>query len=168
MSPWTKPLPYWAIYCVLVMTVFIATYYIPSDSAIPITNEVKDSAAAILAILKDMTTLITTLNTAMLGAAAALAIKGNSWTDRWSRLDSKLIILAFISGAISYFGVYLSYIRILTMVMQSNIDPLEAGLLWAIRLQYYGTIFGVALLGLVFVRMLEGRIGKEPEANPAR
>ena len=148
----------WGLYAVAAIILLAASYFIPVARVfLPGVNVTKPDEA-LLGLIKEMTQLIVALNTSMMAAAAALTIRGSVWSDRWSRFDSGLIVAAFASGAVSYFGVYFGYVRLLTMVGAKTLNPLEAGFLWSIRLQYYGTIVGVFLVGLVFARMLEGRL----------
>ena len=151
--------PFWLLYVLLVAVLLGLTYLVPHDRSFPVINTVNDPAAAILSTLGDMIKLIVALNTAMMAAAATVTVKGREWTTKWDRLDSVLIMLSFASGAVSYFGIYLTYMRILTMTAAkaSTINPLEGGIVWSLRLQYCGTVAGIIFLGLVFARMLEGR-----------
>ena len=148
----------WHVYIVLVLFLILASLFIPSDDAFFPKHKIQDPAKAILDIIDSIVKLVLTLTTTMLGAAAALTLKGNTWTASWKKADSALIVAVFLCGAISYFGVYLCYIRTLTMVNASYFNALEGGLVWSIRLQYLGIIFGVSCLGLVFARIIDGRL----------
>jgi hypothetical protein len=112
-----------------------------------------------------MSKLVVTLNTTVLAAAATLSVRGVSWTTKWSVIDSLLIVGSFISGVVSYFGVYFGYVRVLNMVYHNTVYPLEVGFIYAINLQYYGVIASVFLLGAVFARMLDAR---RTATRPAR
>ncbi len=152
--------PYWLIYMALVAILFGLSFFIPVDTAIPIKNQLADPAKASLDFLLEMTKLITTLNTALLGAAGAITVKGKEWSASWNRADGILVVVALICAAISYYGTYLGYIAVLEMVYNGTIYPFSVRLRWATALQYYGTLAGVFFLGLIFTRMLEGRFGR--------
>lgn len=128
--------------------------YIPRDQVLQPLHAIADPAATSLAMISEISKLIMTLDAAMLAAAGAILLKDVQFR-RSSRLDALMLIFVFLAGAMSYFGVYFSQVRLLTMVSAGYLDPLELGLRWAIRLQYGGIIGGVFLLGLVFARGLE-------------
>ena len=155
-----KVLRLWHIYILVVILLLAGSLFVPVDTAFPPKYKVEDPAKSTLELLDSTIKIIVSLNTAMLAGASALTLKSNSWTSLWTRLDSALILLVFINGAMSYFGVYFCYMRLLTMVGASFLDPVEGGLVWSLRLQYLGIISGVTLLGLVFARIIEGRVSK--------
>jgi uncharacterized membrane protein YozB (DUF420 family) len=152
----------WHGYLVVVVVLFVASLFIPVDDAFPPGHKVLDPAKATLDLIDGIIKLMVPLTTIMVTAAAALAVKGNTWTSRWATLDSLLIVCVFLCGAVAYFGVYLCYMRILTMVSLASIFVREGGLLWGLKLQYFGIIMGFACLGLVFTRIIEGRLTKSP------
>ena len=159
-----RTIPYWLIYAVVVVLLLIGSRFIPEDTAIPMANQLTDPAKATLDFLLEMVKLITALNTALLGTTAAIIVKGRDWSTRWNWVDGLLVLVIMICASISYYGIYLGHVTILGMVFKGTIYPLATRLQWAISLQYYGTLGGVALLGLVFTRLLEGR--KPPEKEP--
>lgn len=133
---------------------------IPHDEVMQPLHAVKDPASTSLAMIGEISKLIMTLDAAMLAAAGTMLVK-NTQLRRSSRIDALLLLVVFLAGAISYFGVYFGQTRLLTMVSAGYLDPLELGLMWAIRLQYGGIIGGVFLLGLVFARGLEKTAGSD-------
>jgi hypothetical protein len=151
-------LPYWSIYVSAVILVYVASLFVPTDNVVPVSNKFVDPAKATMDVILAMVQLITALDTALLGAAGAMAVKGKEWSPRWNRLDGLLVLFVFICGAASYYGIYLGHVAVLSTVFQGTINPFEARFQWALGLQYYGLLLGVFLLGLVFARMLDGRI----------
>jgi len=154
-----KP-PLWAAYLLMAAGLLAASLYVPRDTVFGGDVIVENPGQATLAAIDQMTKLIVSLNTAMFAAAGAMTVKGKDWTSRWNSLDSLLIVLVFACGAISYFGVFLCYVRLISMTSVGAMSVVETQMLWSIRLQYWGFIAGVVLLGLVFTRILEGRIDK--------
>jgi uncharacterized membrane protein YedE/YeeE len=60
--------------------------------------------------------------------------------------------------------------RILTMLSQAalpSINVLEGGVILGLRMQYIGIMLGYACLGLVFTRMIEGRLTTAARAGDA-
>lgn len=131
------------------------SFFVPHDEVFDAGQAVNDPGRATLDILKEIMSLVLTLTTTMLGAAGILIVKGREWVDGWSRLESFFIMLVFLCGIASYFGVYTCQVSILSMVNIGVLNPLEAGLLWSLRLQYFGLIVGAFFLGLAFTLMIE-------------
>jgi hypothetical protein len=155
LKPFTAPL--WVVYLTAAALFLAATFMIPRSAAFPPGAMFGDGAGATLELIKELIKLAVTLDSALLTAAAAFAVKGRDWAPRWSRLDSSLVLLVFVAGVASYFGVYFCYIRLLTMLTMSTIYPLERGVVWSIRLMYYGILLGVFILGLILSRVLDRR-----------
>lgn len=141
-------------YLVVTALLLVGALHVPYDAVFPPLHELKDPAATSLQMIGEIAKLVMTLNTAMLAAAGALLTKRFDWI-RLTGFDKMMTVSVFLCGAISYFGVYFSQVRMLTMTSTGFIDPLETGLLWGIRFQYGGLIFGVLLLGLVFARAVD-------------
>jgi hypothetical protein len=93
----------------------------------------------------------------MLAAASALAIRGHDWSSRWEKLDGFFVILSYLAGATSYYGIYIAYVAMLEMIDQKVLGAMNPRLQTGLAIQFYGTIVGFLLLGLVFARMLEQR-----------
>jgi len=151
----------WQLYLVIIFPLFGASLLVPADAPFDVGPTVLDPAKATLDIIDGVIKLVMALNTVMVGGAAALTVKGTSWTFNWTKLDSLMIVLVFLSGGVAYFGVYFCYMRLLTMVNQvtvSSVNVGDIGVILALRLQYSGIIIGFACLGLVFSRVVEGRI----------
>jgi hypothetical protein len=143
----------WA-YLALVGLLVAASFFVPRDHVFMPGTAIADPGKATLDLFDGLIKLIASLNTALLAAAGAIAVKGKDWSARWGLTDAALIILVFVCSATSYYGIYLCYVRLLSMVGSGRINPLELQMTWAIRLAYWGVILGVSLLGLVFTRML--------------
>lgn len=144
-------------YIAAVVAFFLLTFLIPENGGIDATKTLIDSAKATLDYLTELAKLIGTLNTALFGACGALAIKGKDWSTRWEHVDGYLIVVSLVAGAVSYYGAYLMHTVILEMVYHGTVDPFSTRLVWALNLQYYATLLGIFLVGLVFVRMLAAR-----------
>ena len=150
--------PYWLVYCLLiVVAAILMTALWPHSETVPVSGSLEKPAETTIELVQSLIALATTLNTTMFAAAAALAIKGKDWTPTWSRFDGIVLLLAFVCGAVSYYGVYAAYAAMLEMVDQGVIGGMSPELQTALAAQYYGTLGGFVLLGLVFTRMLEGR-----------
>jgi hypothetical protein len=143
----------------------VASEFITSDAALPAANKIQDSAKATLDVLTSASQLMVALNTALMGAAAAVTVKGHEWGARWQYVDGLLVMAAFAGGTASYYGVYLQHVATLSMVYKGTIYPFERSLQWGMSLQYYGLVFGVIALGLLFSRMLEGRVKAKEDSR---
>lgn len=146
-----------ALYLVLAFLLVRLTLHVPHDKVLAAGQTVSDPAGATLTVLQQLSQLVLSLDTAMLGAAGFVVLKGRDLVGSWSPLESLLLICVFLAGALSYFGVYSCQMSILEMVAVGSINPVEAGLLWSLKMQYLGLIGGCLLLGLVFSLML-GRL----------
>lgn len=166
-----RRIPLWVPYLVLSLALVAITLNSTTDEAFPPGQPIGDPGQTSVAMLQEVMKLVLSLSTAMLGAAGALVVKGREWSRGWTKLESLLMIAVFLCGAVSFFGVYLCHIAILTMVSSGSIYTLEANLLSGLRFQYLGLIGGAFLLGLVFSLMLD-RVRTQPEASvdepPAR
>lgn len=151
-------IPLWVYYLAMIGALVAGAYFIPTSPTVPLDVVVKDSARATLDLLLETTKLVTALDTALVGAAAALAVKGTEWSSTWGRAECVLVLLCFLGASLSYFGVYLTQVAVLAMVYQGGLYLFEARLYFGFRLQFYGMLGGVVCLGIVFIRMLEGRI----------
>lgn len=147
---------YWA-FIVLALGMIALSFLIPAENVFEPGAVLKDNGKAVLDEFDSVIKLVTGLDSLLLAAAAAITVKGRDWSPRWTSIDSVLILLTFMAAAVSYYGVYLCEIRLLSMAQAGGILATETLLLWAVRLQHWGIIVGVSLLGIVFCRMLEGR-----------
>jgi uncharacterized membrane protein YozB (DUF420 family) len=154
-------IPYWLVYVVLAAAFLVISSFVPDDDAvvprITLSDPGKTSVDIVLATMQ----LVTGLNTAVLAAAGATAVKGKEWSLHWSRADGLLLVLVAFCVIVSYFGIYLTYMSLLGMSIKGKIDPLSWQMRLAFDMQYYGMILGAFILGLIFVRMLEVR--RKPE-----
>jgi hypothetical protein len=147
---------YDVLYVVAVAAVWLSA---SSISAGPLSTEAKlpEPAKATLDYLTEAIKLVVSLNTALYGACAVVAIKGSEWSSRWTRLDGYSTVLSLVSGAVSYYGSYLTYAAMIEMSFAGIVDPFSRRLQWGLSLQYYGVLVGIFLIGAVFCRMLEAR-----------
>jgi hypothetical protein len=152
-----KRMPLWVLYIAVMLVFYLLSQLIPTSSDVPIYVTINDPGKATLDFLLETTKLITALNTALVGAAAAITVKGKDWSTNWSNLESTFVLLCFIGTSISYYGIYVSHIAILSMVYQGTINVYETQLAAGMKIQFYGMLAGVLCLGLVFTRMLQGR-----------
>jgi hypothetical protein len=151
----SRRLPYWMIYGGVVFLIYIASFFIPADYAVPASLKFTDPAKATLDLVLAIVQLITALDTALLAAAGAITVKRKEWSTRWNYVDGLLVLVVFICGAVSYYGIYLGHVALLSTAAKGVINPFETRFQWALRLEYYGLLLGVFLLGLVIARMLE-------------
>ncbi|MBC5781528.1 hypothetical protein H8N03_01145 [Ramlibacter sp. USB13] len=149
-------------YVILVVGASIASGFVADTSVFTPDIKLADPGKSTLDYLGEMIKLATSLNTAMFGAAAALAIKGREWSARWGALESGLVVAAFVAGAIAYYGIYLSQVTILEMVQVGAISLERSRLKVALAIQYYAVLVGVFLLGFLFVLLLGERTGPKP------
>ena len=152
-----KPPFYVTAYVVSIVAFTLATFAIPDNVGINADKVLPESATAALDHLSEIARLIGTLNTALVGACGALSVRGKDWSLRWEHVDGYLIVLSLVAAAASYYGAYLMHMTILQMAFYDTIDIFSKRLMWALDLQYYGTLLGLFLVGLVFVRMLAAR-----------
>lgn len=153
-----RPPPYWSIYIVLVAVFYVLVLFIPKDNALPAVDMLKIPAKAILDLTVQTTNLVASLNTAMVTVAGLLAVKGREWSVTWGWIDGIGVMLAFVAAAVSYMGVFIGYMSLLSTVAKGSAYPLTMTLSWARGLEFYGSFIGIFLVGLIFSRMLEGRM----------
>jgi len=153
-----RRIPYWAIYLLGTGAFYAYSLLHGANTPVVATLKLSDPAKATMDLLLELSKMATTLDTALYAGAATLAIKGKDWSTTWTRFDGVLITLTLLAGAVSYYGVYLGHVASLDMLQASYINPIAPRLQFAIGLQYHGTLVGLFLLGLVFVRMLEYRV----------
>lgn len=160
-------IPYWVLYVALVVILLVGVILLPDNPMVPVSSEIKDAGATTITVVNSMIGLMSTLNTTMLAAAAALAVKGRDWSDVWSRADGSILLCTFVAGSVSYYGVYTAYVALLEMVDIGYMSGLAPHLQRGLSTQYYATLAGYVLLGLVFTRMLEGRRLSKAAGEPA-
>lgn len=157
-----RPIPYWLLYIIAVVVLSGASYFINQDLGASISIQIDKPSEAFLDVVKSMITLITTLNTTMMAGATALVVRGHDWTDRWTKVDGGCLLISYLAGATSYYGVYVAYVALLELIDQKVLSATSPRLLGGLTIQFYGTIIGFLFLGFVFARMLEGRRPKLP------
>ncbi len=158
----------WHLYLAAVILLVGVSLCLRAPDAFAPGPQVKDPGKSLLDVMDSAIKLLVALNTAMVTAAAALTVKGHTWSAGWGKADSLLILAVFLCGAVAYTGGYVCYMRILTMLSQAqlpSINVLEGGVLLGLRLQYGGIIAGYMCLGLVFTRMIEGRMVSAPPSR---
>ena len=147
-------------YVLLVVVLVILAFFIPAASQFEPALIVQNPADAALKFFDKLTTLAAGLSTAFVAATVGIAIRGNDFQADRSPLSGIAVILVFLSAAISYFGIYLGYVRLISMVAAagaSAIDPAETQILWAVRMQFWGVVVEAIALGFLLIRILEGR-----------
>lgn len=148
---------YSVVYTTLALGLVAVSYWLPDSRDPGSVTLVTDRASSAISTINGVVALAVTLNTTMLAAAAAVAVKGREWSSVWTRLDGLIIVFVFLAGSVSYYGAYLANIALLEMIQGGGVSGLAPRLQRGFGLQYYGTFFGFLLLGLTFCRMLEGR-----------
>jgi hypothetical protein len=144
-------------YLLIIALLYAASFFLPEDTSMAAILKIADPAATTLDYFKEVVQLATALNTALLAAAASIAIKGQDWSTTWGKTDAVLLILVFIGVCVSYYGIYLGHIETLSMVLLGYFNPFAIRMQLSLKLEYYGLLFGVVILGLLFARMLAGR-----------
>ena len=145
------------LYVAAVVLVFVASFAIGDSAVLSASVTLTDKGKSTLEMIGEINKLTLTLNSALFGGAGLLAIKGRDWSPHWNRFDGYATVLALICGSVAYYAVYLAYIELLGMVYAGVIDPFAQRLQWAFRIQYFSTLVGVFLIGLIFTRLLERR-----------
>lgn len=147
-------------YLVLVAILLLLAFYIPREQQFKPVIMVQNPAEAALKVIDKLATLAAGLSTAFVAATVGIAIKGNDIINDKSPLSMIAVVLIFLSAAASYFGIYLGYVRLISMISTagvSSIDPAETQMLWAVRLQFWGIVSEAIALGFLLVRILEGK-----------
>jgi amino acid transporter len=151
-------MPLWTIYILGVVTLIVLASQIPYDRAFKPDHRIADPAVISIDLLKDISSLMTTVDTAMLGGASFLLFDKSGLSKRQNRLINFVLISVFLAGAVTYFGVYYLDITILLMV-DSKFLSMSMGVYIGLRLEYGGIGLGVFLLGLALSLMLGGNGG---------
>lgn len=153
---------YVTIYLLFIALIYCGSWFLPAPEFIgDITLKEENGggeAKAILATLNNITTFFTTLSTALFTACGALIVRGQEWAGReWGWIDKYAFVIILVAGATSYYGLYLTHVAILEMVAHGVIDPFGNQLQIGQQVQYYAFLTGSVLLGLVIVRLVDGR-----------
>ena len=158
----------WLIaYSAILVVLYVVSLYIPADEVIPVlkcseTSEavatavlcVKDAADATITLISDVNKLVSSFDVAVLGAGAALSVNGRKWSGHWSIVDSGLVTGVFVCATASLYGVYLSYMALLSLIPHSVLNPFDIRLEWSLTISYNGLVLAVVLLGVIFLRFL--------------
>ena len=152
---------YVTIYVLSIVLIYCGSLFLPDPEFggdIIFNDKSGGQAKAILDTLNVIATFFTTLNTALFTACGTLIVRGHEWTGReWGCIDKYAFVVILVAGSISYYGLYLSHVAILQMVAQGVIDPFGNQLQTGRQIQYYAFLTGAVLLGLVIVRLVDGR-----------
>jgi len=152
---------YVTIYLLFIVLIYCGSLFLPDPEFggdITFKQENGEQAKTILDTLKDISTFFTTLNTALFTACSALIVRGHEWAGReWGWIDKYAFVIILVAGATSYYGLYLSHVAILEMVAHGVIDPFSNQLQTGQQIQYYAFLIGSVLLGVVIVRLIDGR-----------
>lgn len=159
-----RPPPLWILYLLIATLLVAGSFFTPRDQVFAPGLNLADPGKATFDALKDLMALVLTLTTAMLGATGALIVKGRDWVRGWTAVESFLLLIVFLCGVVSFYGVYTCQVAILSMANAASLNPLEKGLMFSLRLQYFGLIAGAFFLGLAFTLMVGRARGiVEPE-----
>jgi hypothetical protein len=145
-------------YVGLIAFLYIGSCFLPENAAsMPAPLKVENPAATTLDYLKSIVQMATALNTAILAGTGAIAIKGKDWSATWAKADVVLLVLVLAGVTVSYYGIYMGHVETLSMVSLGYFNPDTVRMQLSLGLEYYGILFSVGVLGLVFTRMLVGR-----------
>jgi len=116
-----------------------------------------------LAALLDMNSLITTLDTGLLGALGYLMINGRK-VSRWSG-TMWLAFFSAVSAALSLLFGYVVYLGIIRMLEWGFFDLNNPSIQWARSAHFYSFLLGVILFGDFAFQTLheEGRDVRTPD-----
>lgn len=151
-------------YVGLVAIGIVLSGFIPESGSVPTRQTIGDPGAATLEFVTQLVQLMTAINTAMLGAAGTLLMKSKEWRMELSLFDGILLLLIFSAGAASYYGVYLGHVAVLENLQSGVVSLIDRRLHWAMDIQYYGTLGGIFLLGLVVIQQVDRRV-KQPRGR---
>lgn len=146
-----------ALYCSLLLLLTIGSFFLPEGIVRDtLTFEPKERASEALKALHELQLFVGTLTGTVFAACGALATKWKPEGARWERFDRFVLVLVLVCGVVSYYGLYLARVATLEMLSAGVLDPMALRLQTGLALQYYGFLAAAALLGLLFVRLLEG------------
>lgn len=149
------------VYLLLILLIYCGSLFLPDpEFAGDIAFKAEDGGRAkvILDTLMNIATFFTTLNSTLFAACGALIVRGHEWVGReWGWIDKYAFVVILVAGATSYYGLYLSHVAILEMVAHGVIDPFSSQLQTGQQVQYYAFLIGSILLGLVIVRLVDGK-----------
>ncbi len=148
-------------YVLLVATLVILSLYIPRDEQFEPNVIVADPTDSILKIFDKITTLAASINTALAATVVAITFKSSDISIRRAPSSALAVIVAFASCSISYFGIYLGYVRLITMLSVSgaaSIDLTETQMIWAVRMQFWGIVLEAAAIGFLLIQILEAKV----------
>ena len=148
-------------YLLVVVTLIILSLYIPRDEQFEANAIVADPTGAILKIFDKITTLAASINTALAAAVVAIMFKSSDISIKRAPANALAVIVAFAACSISYFGIYLGYVRLITMlsvVDAPSIDLTETQMIWAVRMQFWGIVLEAAAIGFLLIQILEAKV----------
>ncbi|MGZ5919755.1 MAG: hypothetical protein ACXWJV_08155 [Hyphomicrobium sp.] len=140
------------------MALFLASMLLPEGGPVPVIGTLTEPAKEALNFILELSKLIATVNGALFAGALTLVLKGKEWSGQWSRFHGYILVAILLSGGASYYGIYLGHVAVLGTVVKGTVNPFEPRLQAALMIQYYGTLLGVFLLGLLVTLMMEGRV----------
>jgi hypothetical protein len=147
------------LYLLLCTAAFLGINFLPFSIATVAPIEIHDFGKATLDLLTERNKLASTIITGTFSVAIALAVKGKDWSSAWGLFEGILVVLILVCGAAAYYGVLLSYTAQIEMVAAGAIGVQGGNLGTAWTIQYYCVLISVFLLGLLFTRLLEHRVG---------
>lgn len=150
-------MPLWSIYVLCATLLVFAGLLVPFDQAFNMEHPVSDAANMSVGLLKDVSTLMTTVDTAMLGGSGVIFMRKSDSLLRSSKVTSLILLGVFFCGATTYFGAYYMDITLLSMADAGFVSPLSKATTIGLRLEYGGVGLGVFLLGLALSIMLDSK-----------
>jgi hypothetical protein len=153
----------WKCGYLLVVAILIAlAFFVPRETQPRINLDVPNAADTALKLLDKIATMAASLSTAFVAATLGLVIRGDDEASRSTAAMGAAIVI-FLAAAVSYFGIYLGYVRMLSTVSvaaASSINPIEVQMIWAVRLQFWGVVIEAIALGFLVVAVLETRLSR--------
>lgn len=148
-------------YLLLIAALISLSFYLPVSAQYDPPIDIPNPADVVLKLIDKLTTLAAGLNTALVATTVAITFKGTETSIMGSRVSAIAVMVVFVSAAISYFGIYLGYVRLIEMVSTpkwSAIDPVETEMVWAVRMQFWGIVSEAIAIGFLLIRILEDKV----------
>ena len=145
------------LYCSLLVLLTIGSFFLPEGVVRDtLTFEPRKRASEALKAIQELQLFVGALTGTLFAACGALATKWKPEGAQWARFDRLVFVLVLVCGVVSYYGLYLARVATLEMLSAGVLDPMALRLQTGLALQYYGFLSAAALLGLLFVRLLQG------------
>lgn len=149
-----KPQPQWSYLIGAAIIGGIAWWLEPEGKVIPNAAPVTEELLGLVGANLEQVAAFTG---GVFAGAAALAVGGAEWSRAWGRVESMLTIACLLCGALGYWGMLVAQAALQEMAAAGALSLDAPRLRYGLALQYYSTLVGVVCLGLLFVRMIDGR-----------